>query len=346
MKPGDHPEFFRFPAPEGRSRESTIRLDAEGRFFYEGDAVSHPGLAAALATWVSRHPDDGRYILTNGYDWTYFTVEDAPYQVRAVRVEAGRVVLELSDGTEEAWEPETTRVGAGDALYARVKAGAKGGPYEAKFSRHAQQGALAGAGGAGWAGGRGDRGGGAGGRGVRWVASHRSDLWLATDRNDAARGLMTRRVYERCEPPCEVDKASRHARKAPCEVDKASRQARKAPCEVDARGAPSRAQGALRGRRGAPSRAQGALRGRQGVPSRAQGALRGRRGAPSRAQGALRGRRRGRSLSRSASPRPRDLCARSLVPFEAPMTRLSSLRVIVPNRATSIRDRVPPPCVS
>src|SRR5215472_2124596 len=45
VKPGDHPEFFRFPAPEGRSRESTIRLDAEGHFFHEGHKVEHPKLA-------------------------------------------------------------------------------------------------------------------------------------------------------------------------------------------------------------------------------------------------------------------------------------------------------------
>ena len=39
MKPGDHPEFFRFPAPEGRSRESTILLDREGRFWHDGELV-------------------------------------------------------------------------------------------------------------------------------------------------------------------------------------------------------------------------------------------------------------------------------------------------------------------
>jgi hypothetical protein len=141
VKPGDHPEFFRFPAPEGRSRESTIRLDGQGRFWHEGAAVEHPGLARALASWVSRHPDDGRYILTNGYDWTYFTVDDAPYFVRALRVEGGpaeRVVLLLSDGTEETWDPASTRIGPDDALYATVKRGARGGPYEAKLTRHAQ----------------------------------------------------------------------------------------------------------------------------------------------------------------------------------------------------------------
>jgi hypothetical protein len=133
VKPGDHPDFFRLPPPEGRSRESTIRLDADGRFFHEGERVEHPGLEAAMHTWVARHPDDGRFILTNGYDWTYFTVEDVPYFVRSLHVEPDRVVLRLSDGTEEAWNPEKTRV-SGDRLYASVK----GGSCEARFDRHAQ----------------------------------------------------------------------------------------------------------------------------------------------------------------------------------------------------------------
>jgi hypothetical protein len=138
VKPGDHPEFFRFPAPEGRSRESTIRLDAEGRFWHEGNLVEHPKLAQAMHVWVSRHPDDGRYILTNGYDWTYFTVDDAPYFVRSLRITPDAVFLRLSDGAEEPWEPAASRVGQGDALYTRVTPGAPGGPFEAKFTRFAQ----------------------------------------------------------------------------------------------------------------------------------------------------------------------------------------------------------------
>jgi uncharacterized protein len=138
MKPGDHPEFFRFPAPEGRSRESTIQLDALGRFWHDAELVKHPGMAAAWRSWISRHPDDGRYVLTNGYDWTYFTVEDAPYFVQALRDEGQRVVLVLSDASEEPWEPESTRTGADGALYATVKRTQRGGPYEAKFTPHAQ----------------------------------------------------------------------------------------------------------------------------------------------------------------------------------------------------------------
>lgn len=138
MKPGDHPEFFRFPAPEGASRESTIRLDGEGRFFHEGALVEHPGLAAAMARWVRRHPDDGRFILSNGYDWTYFQVEDAPFFVRSVAQEGPAVWLELSDGTREEWDPGRSFVGKGGALYTDVKKGAEGGPFRAKFTRHAQ----------------------------------------------------------------------------------------------------------------------------------------------------------------------------------------------------------------
>jgi hypothetical protein len=138
VKPGEHPEFFRFPAPEGRSRESTIVLDAEGRFWHEGALVEHPKLAAAMHAWISRHPDDGRYILTNGYDWTYFRVEDAPYFVNAVRIEPDAVLLSLSDGTEEAWDPSSTRASDRGALYAQVHAAANGGPFEARFTRHAQ----------------------------------------------------------------------------------------------------------------------------------------------------------------------------------------------------------------
>ncbi|MBX3193128.1 MAG: hypothetical protein KF819_39455 [Labilithrix sp.] len=138
MKPSEHPEFFRFPAPEGRSRESTIRLDREGRFFHDDAVVEHPKLRDALHTWIARHPDDGRYILTNGYDWTYFTVEDVPFFVRSLRRAEGDAILSLSDGTEEALDPATVRANERGELYLTVKRDAKGGPFDAKLTRFAQ----------------------------------------------------------------------------------------------------------------------------------------------------------------------------------------------------------------
>ena len=48
------------------------------------------------------------------------------------------MLLRLDDGTEEPWNPSESRVGKGGALYTAVKRGQDGGPYEARFHRHAQ----------------------------------------------------------------------------------------------------------------------------------------------------------------------------------------------------------------
>lgn len=139
MKPSDHPDFFRLPPPPGRSRESRIVLDEDGRFWNGPAAIDHPGMAMAFASWIRRHPDDGRFILMNGYDWTYFTVKSTPYFVRHVDiVEEGdgkrRAVALLSDGTEEPLEPSGIRVDRDGVLYATVKHG----EYEARLLPQAQ----------------------------------------------------------------------------------------------------------------------------------------------------------------------------------------------------------------
>jgi hypothetical protein len=134
MKPGDHPEFFRLPPPPGRSRESKIVLDDRGRFWNGSFLIDHEAMTRAFASWIRRHPDDGRFILTNGYDWTYFTVKDAPFFVRGVHgVESG-VALELFDGTIEPLDPTGVSVSGDGVLYARVK----GGGYDARFLPPAQ----------------------------------------------------------------------------------------------------------------------------------------------------------------------------------------------------------------
>jgi uncharacterized protein len=136
MRPGDHPEFFRFPAPEGHSRESSIVLDAEGRFHHNGALVEHLGMARAFASWVDVHPDDGRFILNNGYDWSYLRVEDVPFFVVGVREAAndGFLWLELSDGSESTLNPASLELGARGALYTTVK----NAKFRARFTQAAQ----------------------------------------------------------------------------------------------------------------------------------------------------------------------------------------------------------------
>jgi len=122
------------PAPEGRSRASTIVLDAEGRFHHDGALVEHGGMARAFASWIDRHPDDGRFILNNGYDWSYFRVDDVPFFVLGVREQSGRLELRLSDGSESPLDPTELSVGSRGALYTTVK----NGKFRARFTQAAQ----------------------------------------------------------------------------------------------------------------------------------------------------------------------------------------------------------------
>ncbi len=134
VKPGDHPEFFRFAPPPGTSRESTIRLAKDGVFFHDEAPVEHRALAKALASWIAKHPDDGRFILTNGYDWTYFAVDDAPYLVTSLDAAADPPTVTLFDDSTEALDPATASLGEDGVVYLRVR----GGAFEARLSRHAQ----------------------------------------------------------------------------------------------------------------------------------------------------------------------------------------------------------------
>jgi hypothetical protein len=134
MKPGDHPDFYRLPPPPGRSRESTIRLDADGRFWHDGSLVEHAGMARAFSSWIRRHPDDGRFILSNDYDWSYFEVEDTPFFVLSIRQSGASLLLTLSDGSEERLDPSGLWTGNRGAIYVTVKAG----QFGARFSPSAQ----------------------------------------------------------------------------------------------------------------------------------------------------------------------------------------------------------------
>ena len=134
MKPGDHPEFFQRPPPPGRSRESTIVLDESGRFWHDEALVEHEGMADAFARWIRRHPDNNRYVLSNGYDWCYFRVLTTPFFVKAIQKRGEDLLLQLFDGNEELLMPKTLWATPAGQIGCSVKAG----EYESTFSRQAQ----------------------------------------------------------------------------------------------------------------------------------------------------------------------------------------------------------------
>jgi hypothetical protein len=106
---------------QGMTRETSIRRDAEGNWFFDDEPLDHPNLTKAFNHWIER-AEDGRYCLKNDINWAYFTLEGAPYFVERVRRDdAGAPLLELSNGSTEPLAAETLR--SGDMV--------------AKFSRHA-----------------------------------------------------------------------------------------------------------------------------------------------------------------------------------------------------------------
>jgi hypothetical protein len=122
----------RDPLPPGLSRETTIRRDAAGRWFHEGEPVENPAVARAFDRWIERAAD-GRYILSNSANWAYVQLEGAPFFVRELELEADQAVLLLSDDTQEALRPETLRAGPDGRLYCLVR----DGTFVAEFTRRA-----------------------------------------------------------------------------------------------------------------------------------------------------------------------------------------------------------------
>ncbi len=118
---------------QGRTRETKIRRDAEGRWFDDGVELTHPLVRRAFDRWLRRAPDgSGRYCLCNDINWAFVEIEGPPRFVRAVRLAGGDVTLRLSDEQEAALEPATLVQSPDGGLYGRVP-----GDMVARFDRHA-----------------------------------------------------------------------------------------------------------------------------------------------------------------------------------------------------------------
>ncbi len=122
--PGTDPRF-RFEGAE-------IRLDKEGRWFHDGEEITHKLTADLFSRSVQKDPAGG-YRLVVGLEWAPIVVEDAPYVIRGVDVEEDKAVGRLNDGSMEELDLASLRVGADNVLYCDVK----GGEFPARFLRPA-----------------------------------------------------------------------------------------------------------------------------------------------------------------------------------------------------------------
>lgn len=102
--------------PFGLSRETTIRRSADGKWSQDGEPIDNPKLARAFDRWITR-AEDGRYCLKNDVNWAYFTLEGAPFFVRALRVSGEQVTLLLSNDEAVPLDVDSLREGPDGALY-------------------------------------------------------------------------------------------------------------------------------------------------------------------------------------------------------------------------------------
>src|SRR5689334_11217408 len=116
----------------GRTRETSIRRDAFGRWWNGDERIDHPGVARSFDGWIER-AEDGRLCLSNDINWAYVRVEGPPYFVRAVHWEGDAAVLTLSGERHERLDPTTLRADRDGVLHCDVL----GGTLAARFDNHA-----------------------------------------------------------------------------------------------------------------------------------------------------------------------------------------------------------------
>jgi hypothetical protein len=122
------------------SSSSPFRIDKDGRWYYEGEEITHRRTYLLYSRNLIRD-ESGRILLQVGQERCPVEVEDAPYVVKTLNIlhaEDGgmkRIELILNDESQELLSPETLRIGNDNIPYCRVR----NGIFEARFSRNAYQ---------------------------------------------------------------------------------------------------------------------------------------------------------------------------------------------------------------
>lgn len=104
-----------------------IRIDREGRWFYNGSQIIHPSVLKVFNDGLFLGEDNNHYLRVED-DIAYIEVEDTPFIVRRVEpIEregtVSRFVIRLSDGTEEDLDVGTLEINRNNVPYCRVRKG-------------------------------------------------------------------------------------------------------------------------------------------------------------------------------------------------------------------------------
>ena len=127
MAPGEPSLPFDF------RRSIDLRLDADGRWFHEGEPFLHAGLIAVFNRGIDVLPETGEPILRVGTHWCHIRCDDVPFIVRSVRAEGDALSLTLNTEAVVSCAPQALRVNGAGLVYAEL------GPHRrARFGRAAQ----------------------------------------------------------------------------------------------------------------------------------------------------------------------------------------------------------------
>lgn len=117
-----------------------LRLDAMGRFLFEDDEITHPGVVELFRSGIDRN-DAGELILRVGEQWTYLNPSDCPLRVLTVAGtpddDTRPPQLHLDDGRALPLDPHTLVEDADGGLRCEVPARASGRPLPARFTNRA-----------------------------------------------------------------------------------------------------------------------------------------------------------------------------------------------------------------
>ena len=114
-------------------RNIDLRLDADGRWFHDGQPFTHAGLIALFNRGIDVHPETGEPILRVAAQWAYIRCDDVPFLVRSVRVVGERLRVVLNTEAEVDCAPDAVRAGPAGVLYVEL-----GTHRRARFGRAAQ----------------------------------------------------------------------------------------------------------------------------------------------------------------------------------------------------------------
>ncbi|MFQ5667248.1 MAG: hypothetical protein ACE5I7_12550 [Candidatus Binatia bacterium] len=106
---------------------SKLAFRSDGRWYADGEPVTHEGVARLFSRHVRRKASGGYEIWIDERYHADVAIEDTPFVVTAVDGNAtAGLSVQLNDGTTELLDPASLHVGDGNVVYCRVKNGGEG----------------------------------------------------------------------------------------------------------------------------------------------------------------------------------------------------------------------------